>query len=120
VNDIVKFENLLAVLEAACVPANDGDDVDLGKGSRDKNVLGRQVRQGGKMETLRDETKIFDSMSKEEALSYCYKYRNQYISDLYAADEDGLEQFNCLIAILEGDTIKPSQLPDYGMDYEEA
>ena len=65
-------------------------------------------------------TKIFDSMSKEEALSYCYKHRNQYISDLYAAGEDGVEQFDCLIGILESGTIKPSELPEYGMDYEEA
>ena len=73
---------------------------------------------GGKQ--IKGQAVAFDSMSKEEALSYCYKHRNQYISDLYAADEDGREQFDCLIGILESGTIQPSELPDYGMDYEEA
>jgi hypothetical protein len=63
---------------------------------------------------------IFEAMTKEEAVKYCYKHRNQFISDLYAAGEDGNEQFDCLISILESGTIKPSELPDYGMDYKEA
>ena len=71
-------------------------------------------------EQIKGQAVAFDSMNKEEALSYCYKHRNQYISDLCAAGEDGPEAFDCLIGILEGDTISPSQLPDYGMDYEEA
>lgn len=62
---------------------------------------------------------IFDSMTKEEAIEYCYKHREQFVSGLYAVGDDGTEQFDCLIAIIEGDTIKPSQLPEYGMDYEE-
>jgi len=36
---------------------------------------------------------------------------------MYKIGEDGVEQFGCLIAILEGGTIEPKELPDYGMDY---
>lgn len=59
----------------------------------------------------------FAAMTKEEALAYCYKHENQFKSDMYAEDQDGVEQFDCLIVILEGGTIQPKDLPDYGMDY---
>lgn len=59
----------------------------------------------------------FDEMSVEEALTYCYEHENQYKSDCYACGDNGVEQFDCLIVILESGTIKPSDLPDYGMEY---
>ena len=60
---------------------------------------------------------MFEKMTVEEAIEYCYKHENQFKSDMYKIDEDGVEQFGCLIAILEGGTIEPKELPDYGMDY---
>ena len=59
----------------------------------------------------------FTAMTKKEALAYCYEHERQYKADLYASGEDGERSFDCLIEILEGDTIQPKDLPDYGMDY---
>lgn len=55
-------------------------------------------------------------MNKEEALEYCYDHRDDYIRDFDSIDE-GIRQFDCLISILESDTITPDQIADYGMDY---
>lgn len=63
---------------------------------------------------------IFDTMTVDDAIKYCYKHRSRFLSELYEVGEDGVEQFDCLIVILEDGTIKPSQLPEYGMDYEGA
>lgn len=60
----------------------------------------------------------FNEMTKEAALSYCYKYENEFKVKAYAAGDDGCKQFDCLITILEGDTISPSELPDYGMEFD--
>ena len=60
----------------------------------------------------------FETMTKEEAIRYCYEHENQFKSDCYADGYDGVRQFDCLISILEYNTITPSELPDYGMDYE--
>lgn len=60
----------------------------------------------------------FSTMTKEEALEYCYNHANQYKSDCYTDGENGEQLFECLISILEDGTIIPSQLPEYGMDYE--
>lgn len=57
-------------------------------------------------------------MTKEEALEYCYKHRDQYIRDADSINE-GIRQFDCLISILEDGTIKPEQLPEYGMEYDD-
>ena len=62
-------------------------------------------------------TTDFNTMTKDEAIQYCYQHEQQYKSDMYGIGEDGVEQFGCLIMILESDTIKPSELPSYGMDY---
>lgn len=56
----------------------------------------------------------FETMTKEEALEYCYMHRKQYIHD---AVEDGERLFDCLIYILEEGSIQPKDLPNYGMDY---
>jgi len=63
------------------------------------------------------ETINFELMTKEEALEYCYKHENEYKADAYASGENGERQFDCLIDILESETISPSELPSYGMDY---
>lgn len=64
-----------------------------------------------------DDKPDFSTMTKEEALAYCYKHERQFKADAYAAGEDGERQFDCLIEILEGETIQPKDLPGYGMDY---
>lgn len=65
-------------------------------------------------------SRILDTMTVAEAVAYCYKHRNRFISETYAAGAEGTEAFECLIEILESGTIKPNQLPEYGMDYEVA
>lgn len=59
-----------------------------------------------------------NEMSVEEAIDYCYKHRDKYLSAAYAAGENGQRQFDCLISCLEYGTIKPEELADYGMDFE--
>lgn len=55
---------------------------------------------------------IFEKMTNDEAVEYCYKHEKQYV---YENDQ---RAFDCLVEILDG-TIKPKELPDYGMNYEE-
>ena len=57
-------------------------------------------------------------MNKDEAIAYCYLHRDEYIRDSGSIDE-GSRGFDCLISILESDTIKPDQLAEYGMKYED-
>lgn len=59
----------------------------------------------------------FSKMTKEEAIKYCYRHENQFKADCYASNTNGERAFDCLIAILEYDSITPSELPEYGMDY---
>lgn len=64
--------------------------------------------------------KIKDSFKvvKDELLDYCYKYESTFISDLYDNGEEGREQFNCLIMLIQDGTItSKEQLKEYGMDY---
>lgn len=58
----------------------------------------------------------FDKMTKKEALEYCYLNKNKYIKD-FDDIEYGLRGFNCLIELIESETISINELPDYGMDY---
>ena len=58
----------------------------------------------------------FSSMTRDEAIQYCYQHKDDYIRDFDSVSE-GVRQFDCLIAILEYGTIKPTDLPQYGMDY---
>lgn len=58
-------------------------------------------------------------MTQEEAIKYCYEHRTKFLSDAYAVGEDGQEQFDCLISCLESGHIKPDELADYGMEYDE-
>lgn len=60
----------------------------------------------------------FNTMTKMEALAYCYKHENEYKRDAYGAGEDGVKMFDCLTSILLEGRIQPNQLPEYGMDYE--
>ena len=62
----------------------------------------------------------FAKLTTEEAIAYCHKHANQYKADMFAADEDGAEAFDCLVGCLESSHIMPAQLPSYGMDYEAA
>ncbi len=54
-----------------------------------------------------------EQVSKEDALTYCHKYANLFINN------DGIDQFDGLIVILESGTIDPVDLGDYGMNDEE-
>lgn len=56
-------------------------------------------------------------MTKDQAIDYCYKHKNDYVKSMDDIEE-GLMQFDCLIAILEAGTIEPSELPDYGMEFD--
>ncbi len=58
-------------------------------------------------------------MNKKEALDYCEKHRNEYIRGFESIGE-GTRQYDCLITILEEDTITPDELSDYGMDFPES
>jgi hypothetical protein len=63
----------------------------------------------------------FSNMTKEEAIEYCYSHRAEYVGGFPndgSRGGDGCRAFDCLIEILEGETIHPKDLPDYGMDFE--
>ena len=60
--------------------------------------------------------RIFETMTLSEALDYCYDHEDDFIRDFDSISE-GTRQFECLITILEYETIKPVDLPDYGMDF---
>lgn len=56
---------------------------------------------------------------KDKLLEYCYKHKKEYIMDSCSDIDEAYEQFECLIALVEDDTIKTfEQLKEYGMDYE--
>jgi len=59
----------------------------------------------------------FNKITKEEAISYCFLHENDYIRDFDSIPE-GIRNFDCLMEILKSGTIKPSELPDYGMNFE--
>ena len=61
---------------------------------------------------------IFETMTKEEALGYCHTHRDEYIKGCGSVDE-GVRQYDCLVGQVEGGSIEPSELPSYGMDFEE-
>ena len=58
----------------------------------------------------------FTTMTVDEAVDYCYKHKDEYIRDFNKISE-GIRSFDCLIVILEEGTIKPTDLPAYGMNY---
>ena len=58
----------------------------------------------------------FETMTKNEAIDYCYRHRKQWLSD---SDNLNEREFEWLISILEDGSILPKDLSDYGMDYEE-
>ena len=60
----------------------------------------------------------FSTMSKGDALTYCYTHENEYKADVYGGGEDGTRMFDCLVDSVESGHIKPSELPDYGMNFE--
>lgn len=59
----------------------------------------------------------FETMTTEQALEYCYEHADQFKAEMYACGENGERQFQCLISIVESETITPSELPSYGMDF---
>ena len=64
--------------------------------------------------------KITDDLKsiKDKLLDYCYKYKSKFIADLYESDEEGQEQFDCLIMLIQDGTINSiEELKEYGMDY---
>jgi len=57
-------------------------------------------------------------LSKRLALDFCYKNRDNYIRTFQSIDE-GVEQFDNLITLLESNQIVGDDLIDYGMDVSE-
>ena len=58
-----------------------------------------------------ESAEYFSAMTIEQALQYCYKHEKIYV---FETDQ---RTFDSLIGILEGGTIEPEELPNYGMDY---
>lgn len=57
-------------------------------------------------------------MSKDDLLYYCYKHKKQYIFDGSDDVSEGIEQFECLIGLVEDGTVSSmEELAEYGMDY---
>lgn len=55
------------------------------------------------------------SNSIEDLLDYCYKHKDEFIKDFDSVQE-GLEQFNCLIVLIEDSVIiSIDELKEYGM-----
>ena len=67
---------------------------------------------------MRVETIVGGCMTKNEAVDYCYRHKEEYIRGSETVHA-GIRSFYCLIAILEDGTIQPSELADYGMEYSE-
>ena len=55
--------------------------------------------------------------TKEEALAFCYKHRDDYIKSFDSVDE-GIRQFDCLVDNIESGITKPEEMADYGMSEE--
>lgn len=50
---------------------------------------------------------------KEDLLAYCYAHKKEFLLDV---GESGLEEFNCLIVLIEeGDITSMEQLHEYGI-----
>lgn len=58
-----------------------------------------------------------NEMTLEEAISYCFRHANEFKAKMYEAGENGERQFECLIGMLEEETIQPNELPNYGMNF---
>lgn len=56
----------------------------------------------------------FENMSVPQAIRYCYENEDEFIKSL---GTEGREQFDAIITLLEMDSLNPSELPDYGMDF---
>jgi len=59
----------------------------------------------------------FRTMTKEEALTYCERHRSAYLANA-AEGGGGAREYDCLVSCVESGHITPSELPDYGMDFE--
>lgn len=71
------------------------------------NILNGNIKKSNKVD--------FENMTYEEAIEYCYKYEDKFLSN---CGRGGIEEFNGIIYLLESKSISPKELPDYGMDYE--
>lgn len=58
----------------------------------------------------------FKSMTQDEAIEYLSQpsVKNAFIGGF--VDEDGARQYDCLMVLVEDGTVKPSELPDYGVE----
>jgi hypothetical protein len=57
-------------------------------------------------------------MNQDELLSYCYEHKKQYIIDGSDDIDTAVEEFDCLIGLIEDGTISSmEQLAEYGMEY---
>ena len=57
-------------------------------------------------------------MTKDELLSYCYEHKRQYIIDSGEDISIAIEEFECLIGLVEDGTVSSmEELSEYGMNY---
>lgn len=57
-------------------------------------------------------------MTQNELLSYCYEHKREYIIDSGSDIDTAVEEFDCLIGLVEDGTISSmKELAEYGMDY---
>jgi len=57
-------------------------------------------------------------MTKDEALAYCHRHREEYVRGFDSVD-DGIRQFNCLVELIECGDVDPNGLADYGMSFDD-
>ena len=56
-------------------------------------------------------------MTRDEAIAYCARHEDRYVRD-FGQIREGIRSHGCLMALLESGTVKPEQLPEYGMDLD--
>ena len=57
-------------------------------------------------------------MTQDELVSYCYNHKRQYIIDSGDDIDNAIEEFECLIGLVEDGTISSmEELAKYGMKY---
>ena len=65
---------------------------------------------------------IFDNMSVTDAIEYCHEHKHEFERDACSNGEfaeDAINQYDCLLSLLESGHVLPANIPDYGMDFED-
>jgi len=59
----------------------------------------------------------FETMSKGDAVLYCYKHEQEFKTNATALGENADNKFDFIVDGIENEYIKPNELPDYGMNF---